>query len=89
MWILQTDSRGFGEGKNVIWDEIDYYDKADLVKVNATPNLQPYCEGTMVPEVVSFRNQGKVTIFQQENTLPHTAEHTKEVLRQSNIDALK
>jgi hypothetical protein len=65
----------------MIWDKIDYYDKADLVKVNATPNSKPYCEGIVVPEVAPFRNQGQVTILQQDNARPHTAGQTKEVLR--------
>jgi hypothetical protein len=73
----------------MICDKIGCYDKKGLVKVNATPNSHPYCDGIMVPEAVPFRNQGQVTIFQQDNARPHTAGQTKEVLWQSNIDVLK
>jgi hypothetical protein len=61
----------------MIWDKIGYYDKTGLVKLNATPNSQPYCEGIVVPEVLPFRNQGQVTIFQQYNARSHTAGQTK------------
>jgi hypothetical protein len=40
----------------MIWDEVGYYDKTGLFKVNATPNSQPYCEETVVADVVSFQN---------------------------------
>jgi hypothetical protein len=51
----------------IIWDKIRYYDTTGPIKVIAIPNSQPYCEGIVVPEVVQFRNQGQVTIFQQDN----------------------
>ena len=73
----------------MIWDKIGYYDKTGLVKLNATPNSQPYCEGIVVPEVVQFWNQGQVTLFQQDNAQPHTTGHIKDILRQSNIDVLE
>jgi hypothetical protein len=57
--------------------------------MNATPNLQPYSEGIVVPEVVPFWNQGQVIIFQQDNARQHTTGQTKEVLRQSNIDVME
>jgi hypothetical protein len=65
----------------MIWGKIGYYDKTGLVKVNATPNSQPYWEGIVVPEVVLIRNQDQVTIFQQDNARPHIAGQTKEVLQ--------
>jgi hypothetical protein len=45
-----------GGSSVMIWEKIGYYDITGLVKVNATPNSQPYCEGIEVPEVVPFRN---------------------------------
>jgi hypothetical protein len=50
----------YGGGSVMIWDKIGYCDKRGFVKVNATPNSQPYCEGIVVPKVVPFRNQGQV-----------------------------
>jgi hypothetical protein len=38
-------------GSVMIWNKIDY-DKNGLVKVNATPNSQPFCEGFVVHGVV-------------------------------------
>jgi hypothetical protein len=75
-------------GSVMILDKIGYYDKTSHVKVNATPSSQPYCEEIVVTEILSFRNQGQVAIFQQHNARTHTAGQTKEVLRLSNIDVL-
>jgi hypothetical protein len=57
---------------------ISHYGKTKLLTVNETPNLQPYCEGILVPEVVPFLNQDQVTIFQQDTGNPreHTARQT-------------
>jgi hypothetical protein len=79
----------YGGSSVMISDKIVYQDKTGLVKVNATPNSQPYCEGIVVPKVIPFHNQGQVTIFHQYNARLHTAGQSKEVLRQSNIDVLK
>jgi hypothetical protein len=69
----------------MILDKIGYCDKTGLVKVNGTPNAQPYCEGIVVPKVVPFQNH----ISTRYNARPHKAGQTTEVLRQNNIDELK
>jgi hypothetical protein len=68
--VIQRDR--YGGGSVMILGKIGHYGKTNLVKVNGTPNSQPYCEGILVHEVVPFPNQGQVTIFQQDNAWPRT-----------------
>jgi hypothetical protein len=63
--VIQHDR--YVDGSVIIWNKIGHYGNTNLVKANGTPNSQPYCEGIVVHGVVSFLNQGQVTIFQQDN----------------------
>jgi hypothetical protein len=56
-------SNRYGGGSVMVWGGITHYGKTNLVTINGTLNLQPYCEGIMFSEVVPFLNQGQVTIY--------------------------
>jgi hypothetical protein len=56
----------YSGGSFMIWGGTSHYGKTNLITVNGNLNSQPYCEGILVLEVVSFLDQGQVTIFQQD-----------------------
>ena len=73
----------------MVWAGICHHKKTELVTILGTLTAVRYCDEIIQPVVLPFLQQSHGTIFQQDNTRPHSARHTRNVLRQHNVTVLE
>ena len=84
--VIERDR--FGGGSVMVWGGISNRAKTDLVTIGGTLTSVRYCDEVIEPVVVPFLRQRHATIFQHDNARPHTANNTKDLLRQNNVNVL-
>ena len=84
--VLERDR--FGGGSVMVWGGICHRAKTEIVTIAGTLTSVRYCDEVIEPVIVPFSHQRHATLLQQDNARPHTAIHTRDVLRQNNIQVL-
>lgn len=84
--VIEVD--GFSGGSVMVWGGICHRAKTDLVLIGGTLTSVWYCEEIMEPVIVPFFRQHHGTLLKHENAWPSIVNHTKDVLRQTNVQVL-
>ena len=73
----------------VVWGGISWRHKTQLIVVDGILTARRYIDEILEPEVVPFlRNNGDVTLFQQENSRAHSARLTMDFFNQHGVQVL-
>ena len=73
----------------MMWGGITSNTKTDLITVQGTLTAAGYCAQIVQPVIVPFAHQRPGVIIQQDNTRPHTARNTMDVLNNNNVHLLE
>ena len=71
------------------WGGISWHHKTQLIIVDGSLTARRYIDEILEPEVVPFlRNNGDVTLFQQDNAHAHSARLTMDFFNQNGVQVL-
>ena len=79
----------WGGGSVMVWGGISWRHKTQLIVVDGNLTARRYIDEILEPEVVPFlRNNGDVTLFQQDNARAHSARLTMDFFNQNGVQVL-
>ena len=73
----------------MVWGGISWHHKTQLIVVDGNLTARRYIDEILEPEKVPFlRNNGDVTLFQQDNAHAHSARLTMDFFNQNGVQVL-
>ena len=78
----------FGGGSLMVWGEVQYAGKTNLIVIRQTLNAPRYCNDIQRPVVVPFMCRRNRLVFQQDNARPRIVLLSMNFLQTNNVNTL-